>query len=56
MHVSLETSIVINLNITISELILTLSPDTKSFIRSVEKTTRKIINIQLSLVFNKTCI
>ena len=41
---------------TISELILTLPPDTKSLIRSMEKTTRKIINTQLSLVFNKTCI
>ena len=41
---------------TISELILTLPPDTKSLIRSIEKTTRKIINTQLSLVFNKTYI
>ena len=40
----------------ISELKLTLPPDTKSLIRSIEKTTRKIINTQLSLVFNKTCI
>ena len=56
MHVSLQTSIVINLKMTISELILTLLPDTKSLIRSIEKTNRKIINTQLSLVFNKTCI
>ena len=55
MHVSFETSIVINLKITISELILTLPPDTKTWIRSIEKNNRKRINIQLSLVFNKTC-
>ena len=55
MYVSFETSI-INLKMTISELILTLPPDTKSLIRSIEKTNRKIINTQLSLVFNKTCI
>ena len=48
--------IVINLKMTFSELILTLPPDTKSLIRSIEKTNRKIINIQLSLVFNKICI
>ena len=41
---------------TFSELILTLPPDTKSLIRSIEKTNRKIFNIQLSLVFNKTCV
>ena len=52
MHVSFETSIVINLKMTISELILTLPPDTKSSTRSIEKTYRKIINTQLSLVFN----
>ena len=56
MYVSFETSIVINLKMTISELILTLPPDTKSLIRSTEKTNRKTINTQLSLVFNKTCI
>ena len=56
MHVSFETSIVINFKMAISELILTLPPDTKSLIRSIEKTTRKIINTQLSPVFNKTCI
>ena len=57
MHVSFETSIVINLKMTIiSELILTLPPDTKSLIRSIEKKEYKIINTQLSLVFNKTCI
>ena len=56
MYVSFEKSIVINLKMTISELILTLPPDTKSLIRSTEKTNRKIINTQLSLVFNKTCI
>ena len=54
MHVSFETSIVINFKMAISELILTLPPDTKSLIRSIEKTNRKIINTQLSLVFNKT--
>ena len=48
MHVSFETSIVINLKMTISELILTLPPDTKSLIRSIEKTNRKIINTELS--------
>ena len=41
---------------TISELILTFPSDTKSLISSIEKTNRKIVNIQLSLVFNKTCI
>ena len=56
MHVSFETSIEINLKMTISELILTLPPDTKSLIRSIEKTNRKIINAQLPLVFKKTCI
>ena len=56
MHVSFETLIVINLEMTISELMLTLPPDTKSLIRSIEKTNRKIINTQLSPVFNKTCI
>ena len=56
MHVSFETSIVINLKITISELILTLLPDTKSLIRSIEKTNGKIINTELSLVFNKIYI
>ena len=35
---------------------LNLPPDTKTLVRSIEKTNRKIINIQLSLVFNKTCI
>ena len=54
MHVSFETSIVINLKITITELILTLPPDTKSLIRSLEKTNKKRINTQLSLFFNKT--
>ena len=49
-------SIEINLKMTISELILTLPPDTKSLIRSIENTNRKRINIQLFLVFNKTCI
>ena len=52
MHVSFETSVVINLKMTITELILTLPPDTKSLIRSIGKTNRKIINTQLSLVFN----
>ena len=56
MHVSFETSIVINLKMTISELMLTLPPDTKSLVRSIEKTTTKILNAQLSLVFNKSCI
>ena len=38
MHVSLETSIVINLKMTISELILTLPPDTKiSIEKQIEK-------------------
>ena len=37
MHVSFETSIVINLKMTISELILTLPPDIKSLIRSIGK-------------------
>ena len=54
MHVSFETSIVINLKMTFSEL--TLPPDTKSLKRSIEKTNSKIINTQLSLVFNKTYI
>ena len=44
MHVSFETSIVINLKMTISEFIQTLPLDTKSLIRSIEKTNRKIIN------------
>ena len=56
MLVLFETSMVINLNMPISELMLTLPPDTKSLIRSIEKTNRKIINTELSLVFNKTCI
>ena len=54
MHVSFETSIVINLKITISEL--SLPPDTKSLIRSIDKANRKIVNTELSMVFNKTCI
>ena len=56
MHVSFETSIVINFKMTISELILTSPPDTKSLIRDIEKNNRKIINTQLSLVFHKTHI
>ena len=41
MHVSFETSIVIKLKMTISELIITLPPDTKSLIRSIEKRIEK---------------
>ena len=48
MHVSFETSIVINRKTTISELILTSppSPPFYSLIidKTIEKTTRKIIN------------
>ena len=48
MHVSFQTSIVINVKMTISDLILTLPPDTKSLIRSIEKANRKIINLTLT--------
>ena len=45
MHVLFETSIVIHFKMAITELILTLPPDTKSLIRSIEKMNRKIIYI-----------
>ena len=41
---------------TIGELILNLPSDTKTLIIYIVKTNRKIINTELSLVFNKTCI